>query len=56
MTGMRTSRILLLAALLFGNHAMASELAFVGVACWYYWDRSRRDVSFGGRAGWAIYR
>lgn len=30
------------------------ELAFIGLACWYYWSRSRRDPSFGGRAGWAI--
>lgn len=30
------------------------ELAFIGVACWYYWSRSRREESFGGRAGWAI--
>lgn len=30
------------------------EFAFIGAACWYYWHRARRDVSFGDRAGWAI--
>ena len=30
------------------------ELALIGVACWYYWSRSRREESFGGRAGWVI--
>ncbi len=30
------------------------ELGVVAALCWYYWNRSRADRSFGGRAVWAI--
>ena len=30
------------------------ELALIGLGCWYYVSRARRDPSFGGRAGWAV--
>jgi hypothetical protein len=30
-----------------------TELAFVALACGYYWARARRLRTFGRRAGWA---